>query len=58
MFPPLLITSATGIYASSQVLLAQSIGADYAAPYLGRMNDAYGNNKVRQKGYKADICML
>lgn len=30
-----------------QVLLAQALGAEYAAPYLGRMNDAYGNNKVR-----------
>ncbi|KAG2431800.1 hypothetical protein HXX76_009295 [Chlamydomonas incerta] len=35
----------TGIYTASQVLLAQSVGAEYAAPYLGRMNDAYGNNK-------------
>ncbi|GFR49423.1 hypothetical protein Agub_g11480 [Astrephomene gubernaculifera] len=35
----------TGIYSSPQVLLAQSIGAEYAAPYLGRMNDAYGNNQ-------------
>ncbi len=37
---------AAGIYASHQVLLAQAIGAEYAAPYLGRMNDVYGNNQV------------
>ncbi|KAG2484976.1 hypothetical protein HYH03_016272 [Edaphochlamys debaryana] len=35
----------TGIYSASQVMLAQAIGAEYAAPYLGRMNDAYGNNQ-------------
>lgn len=38
-------TTITGIYSSQQVLLAQILGADYAAPYLGRMNDAYGDNK-------------
>ncbi|GLC33795.1 hypothetical protein PLESTB_000117300 [Pleodorina starrii] len=38
----------TAMYTSSQILLAQSVGAEYAAPYLGRMNDAYGNNQ----GYK------
>lgn len=27
-------------------MMAQSLGAEYAAPYLGRMNDAYGTNKV------------
>jgi transaldolase len=31
----------TGIYAAHQVLVAQSVGANYAAPYLGRMNDVY-----------------
>jgi hypothetical protein len=36
----------TGIFTSSQVLMAQSVGAAYAAPYLGRMNDAYGDSKV------------
>eukprot|EP00271_Cylindrocystis_brebissonii_P004293 TRINITY_DN15928_c0_g1_i1.p1 TRINITY_DN15928_c0_g1~~TRINITY_DN15928_c0_g1_i1.p1 ORF type:complete len:318 (+),score=56.49 TRINITY_DN15928_c0_g1_i1:305-1258(+) len=28
----------TGIYSAHQVLLAASVGADYAAPYLGRIN--------------------
>lgn len=35
----------TGIYAPHQVLTAIACGADYAAPYLGRMNDA--GQKVR-----------
>ncbi|GIL89171.1 hypothetical protein Vretimale_16163 [Volvox reticuliferus] len=43
----------TAMYTSSQVLLAQSVGAEYAAPYLGRMNDAYGNNQ----GYKEVVQM-
>ena len=30
----------TGAYAPHQVLVAASIGANYVAPYLGRMNDA------------------
>ena len=30
----------TAVYASFQALLAASVGASYAAPYLGRMNDA------------------
>ena len=30
----------TAVYASYQALLAASVGASYAAPYLGRMNDA------------------
>lgn len=29
----------TGVYAPHQVLLAQAVGADYVAPYLGRMSD-------------------
>lgn len=29
----------TGIYTAHQVLLAQSVGAEYAAPYLGRIDD-------------------
>jgi transaldolase len=36
----------TGIYSAHQVLLAEAVGAEYAAPYLGRMNDAYGAGKV------------
>lgn len=32
----------TGLYAANQILVAQAVGAEYAAPYLGRMNDAYG----------------
>lgn len=28
-----------GVYAPHQVLLAQAVGADYVAPYLGRMAD-------------------
>ncbi|EFJ41563.1 hypothetical protein VOLCADRAFT_119676, partial [Volvox carteri f. nagariensis] len=43
----------TAMYNSSQVLLAQCVGAEYAAPYLGRMNDAYGNNQ----GYKEVVQM-
>jgi transaldolase len=30
----------TGVYAVHQALIAAGLGADYAAPYLGRMNDA------------------
>jgi hypothetical protein len=30
----------TGVYAAHQALLARAVGADYAAPYLGRMGDA------------------
>ena len=30
----------TAAYAPHQVLVAASIGANYVAPYLGRMNDA------------------
>lgn len=30
----------TAVYAAHQALSAAAIGADYAAPYLGRMNDA------------------
>ncbi len=29
----------TGVYAIPQVLIAAALGADYAAPYLGRIND-------------------
>ncbi|KAG1664837.1 hypothetical protein FOA52_007095 [Chlamydomonas sp. UWO 241] len=29
----------TGMYMPHQVLLAEAVGAEYAAPYLGRMND-------------------
>ncbi|CAG9461841.1 unnamed protein product [Pedinophyceae sp. YPF-701] len=30
----------TGVYAPHQVVAAAAVGASYAAPYLGRMNDA------------------
>jgi len=30
----------TGVYAASQIAIADALGAKYAAPYLGRMNDA------------------
>jgi transaldolase len=30
----------TGVYAAYQTLTAMALGADYAAPYLGRMNEA------------------
>ncbi|MBN1565933.1 MAG: transaldolase [Anaerolineae bacterium] len=30
----------TGVYAAYQTLTALALGADYAAPYLGRMNEA------------------
>jgi transaldolase len=30
----------TGVYAAYQTLTAIALGADYAAPYLGRMNEA------------------
>ncbi|KAL6762257.1 fructose-6-P aldolase [Haematococcus lacustris] len=39
----------TGLYAAPQVLLAQAVGAEYAAPYLGRMNDAYGGEQGFQQ---------
>lgn len=33
----------TGVYAGHQVLAAEALGADYAAPYLGRMKAVYGS---------------
>ncbi len=30
----------TAVYSAAQALAASALGADYAAPYLGRMNDA------------------
>ncbi len=35
----------TGVYARHQVLLAAALGADYAAPYLGRINDLGRNGR-------------
>lgn len=35
----------TGIYAPHQVLIAAALGADYAAPYLGRINDLGRNGR-------------
>jgi transaldolase len=39
----------TGIYAVSQVLIAAAIGAEYAAPYLGRIHDS-GRNGCEDLG--------
>uniref|UniRef100_B8HKG8 Transaldolase n=1 Tax=Cyanothece sp. (strain PCC 7425 / ATCC 29141) TaxID=395961 RepID=B8HKG8_CYAP4 len=36
----------TGVYAIHQVLIAAALGAEYAAPYLGRMNDLGGNGRA------------
>jgi transaldolase len=33
----------TAVYSAQQALLAQALGADYAAPYVGRMADAAGS---------------
>lgn len=35
----------TGVYAVHQVLIAAALGADYAAPYLGRINDLGCNGR-------------
>lgn len=35
----------TGVYALHQVLTAVALGADYAAPYLGRINDLGRNGR-------------
>lgn len=35
----------TAVYDVSQILIAAALGADYAAPYLGRINDAGGNGR-------------
>jgi transaldolase len=35
----------TGVYAVHQVLIAAALGADYAAPYLGRINDLGRNGR-------------
>ncbi|MEM9484822.1 MAG: transaldolase family protein [Cyanobacteria bacterium P01_F01_bin.116] len=35
----------TAVYEVPQILLAAALGADYAAPYLGRINDAGGNGR-------------
>lgn len=37
--------AAAGVYSTHQVVTALALGANYAAPYLGRMNDA-GKNGV------------
>lgn len=37
----------TGVYAVPQVLIAASIGAEYAAPYLGRIHDT-GRNGCKE----------
>ena len=36
-----------GVYAAHQAVMALGIDAEYVAPYLGRMVDAYGRDKVR-----------
>lgn len=35
--------TATAIYSLQQAALAASVGADYAAPYVNRISNAYGN---------------
>lgn len=35
----------TGVYAVHQVLIAAALGADYAAPYLGRIDDLGGKGR-------------
>lgn len=35
----------TGVYASHQVIVAAALGAEYAAPYLGRINDLGRNGR-------------
>lgn len=35
----------TAVYEVPQILLAAALGADYAAPYLGRISDAGGNGR-------------
>ncbi|MEA5466175.1 transaldolase family protein [Leptothoe sp. PORK10 BA2] len=35
----------TAVYGVPQILIAAALGADYAAPYLGRINDAGGNGR-------------
>jgi transaldolase len=39
----------TGVYATPQVLIAAAIGAEYAAPYLGRIHDS-GRNGCEDLG--------
>ena len=46
--------TATAIYSVQQALLAASVGADYAAPYVNRISNAYGNGV----GVVADIAGL
>uniref|UniRef100_A0A7S3QK71 Transaldolase n=1 Tax=Dunaliella tertiolecta TaxID=3047 RepID=A0A7S3QK71_DUNTE len=53
-------TTITGVYYPHQVLVAQSVGASYVAPYLGRMGDAFGReegfNKVIEMQRMIDGC--
>ena len=35
----------TAVYSVHQVLIAAALGAEYVAPYLGRINDAGGNGR-------------
>jgi transaldolase len=43
----------TAVYAPFQALLAASVGAEYVAPYLGRMNDA-GRDGLRMIGQMSE----
>ncbi|KAF5837225.1 hypothetical protein DUNSADRAFT_4680 [Dunaliella salina] len=53
-------TTITGVYYPHQVLVAQSVGASYVAPYLGRMGDVFGReegfNKVIEMQRMIDGC--
>ncbi len=43
----LMALNVPGVYAPHQVLLAQAVGADYVAPYLGRMADGRSDLLLR-----------
>lgn len=43
-----------GVYTTHQVLLAQAVGADYVAPYLGRMADKYVE-QVKSSNISTDV---
>ena len=47
----------TGVYTAHQAFTAMAAGADYAAPYLGRMNDA-GKNVGSASGLCLSVAIL
>lgn len=48
----------TGVYAIHQVIIAAALGADYVAPYLGRINDLGRNGREDLVAMQRAIALL